>query len=133
MGAGTGRAAGIATVERGAVLLVPFPFADLTGQKQRPALVVSPRGFHPEDVVVCAITSQVPAQLSQWEVALEARDLEGQQLPKPSMIRVGKLFTIHQGLVRGRYGRVRAAKLDEVLNRLRMLFGAPPPGGNNPR
>ena len=110
------------------MLLVPFPFTDLTGQKQRPALVVSPFGFHPDDVVVCAITSQVPARLSRWDVALEARDLEGQRLPKPSVIRVGKLFTIHRALVRGRYGRVRAAKLEEVLDRLRMLFGAPASG-----
>ena len=108
-------------------MLVPFPFTDLRGAKQRPAVVVSPRGFHPEGVVLCALTSQVPSRLSPWEVSLLVSDVEGARLPKPSIVRVGKLFTIHQGLVRGWYGRVRAAKLAEILARLRALFGARAP------
>jgi len=39
-------------------VLVPFPFTDLTGRKQRPALVVSSVGMHSEDVILCAITSR---------------------------------------------------------------------------
>ncbi len=127
MGPSGGAGIGIAPVEHGTVVLVPFPFTDLSGAKQRPAVVVSPRGFHPDDVVVCAITSQVPSRLSQWDVSLLVSDLVGARLPKPSIVRVGKLFTIHQGLVRGRYGRVRAAKLMEIPARLRALFGAPAP------
>jgi mRNA interferase MazF len=107
-------------------VLVPFPFTDLSGQKQRPAVVVSPSRFHPDDLVVCAITSQVPPHLSPWEVSLMGSDLEGARLPKPSVVRVGKLFTIHRGLLRGQYGRLRAAKLDEVLGRLRTLFRSLP-------
>jgi mRNA-degrading endonuclease toxin of MazEF toxin-antitoxin module len=49
-------------------VLVPFPFTDLSGQKQRPAVVVSPSRFHPDDLVVCAITSQVPPHLFPWGV-----------------------------------------------------------------
>jgi mRNA interferase MazF len=48
---------------RGDIILVPFPFTDLIGQKRRPALVVSPGGFDPEDLILCAITSRVPGQL----------------------------------------------------------------------
>jgi mRNA interferase MazF len=41
---------------QGDVVLVPFPFADLTGQKMRPAVVVSgnPQGF---ELIVAFITS----------------------------------------------------------------------------
>jgi hypothetical protein len=47
------------------------------------------------------------------------------RLPKPSVIQVGKLFTIHRGLIRARFGRVRGAKLAEVLGRLQALFKEP--------
>ncbi|HYU19859.1 MAG TPA: type II toxin-antitoxin system PemK/MazF family toxin, partial [Chloroflexota bacterium] len=60
---------------RGDVVLVPFPFTDLTGQKRRPALVVSPDGFDPEDLVLCAITSRVPARQLPRDVLLRAQDL----------------------------------------------------------
>lgn len=120
MGPGGGGTAPLAT---GTVILVPFPFTDLSGAKRRPALVVSPIGFHSDDVVLCAITSRVPPVLSPWEVALETADLVGQRLPKPSVIRVGKLFTVHRGLIVAQFGHVSGPKLADVLARLRRLFG----------
>lgn len=105
------------------MVLVPFPFTDLSTQKRRPALVVSPSGFHAEDLILCAITSQVPRRLSRWEIELQAQDLTGQVLPKPSVIRIGKLITLHRELIVGQFGVVREEKLADVLARLRVLFG----------
>ena len=102
--------------------MVSFPFTDLSGRKRRPALVVSPEGFR-RDLILCAITSQVPEGLSEWEVALSAEDLAEGNLPKPSVIRVGKLFTMHASLIVGEFGGVREDKLLEVLGRLQTLFG----------
>ncbi|MBI2910691.1 MAG: type II toxin-antitoxin system PemK/MazF family toxin [Chloroflexi bacterium] len=107
---------------RGDIILVPFPFTDLTGQKRRPALVVSPDGFDPEDVVLCAITSRVTSRPLPWDVPLRARDLVDGALPRPSAVKVGKLFTMHQALIAGRFGRVREEKLTEVLRALQRLF-----------
>ena len=52
--------------KRGDVVLVPFPFTDFSSSKQRPALVVSADGLNAtrDDVLVAAITSQVPAVLA---------------------------------------------------------------------
>lgn len=108
----------------GTVVLVPFPFTDLSGTKRRPALVVSPNGFHPDDVLLCAVTSRVPASLGPWEVALSTADLTAGTLPKPSVVRVGKLFTMHGGLIVGQVGHTSTAKLAEVRARLRQLFAA---------
>ena len=107
---------------RGTVVLVPFPFTDLSGRKRRPALVVSPEGFHEEDLVLCAITSRVPERLSEWEVSLAAEDMAEEELPKESVVKVGKLFTTHRSLIAGRFGVVKEEKLGEVLGRLRALF-----------
>jgi mRNA interferase MazF len=109
---------------RGSVVLVPFPFTDLSGRKRRPALVVSPEGFSAEDLILCAITSQIPAKLPEREMILEAKDMVNERLPKRSMIKVGKLFTMHRSLVAARFGAVKEEKLLEVLDQLRTLFTA---------
>ncbi len=95
---------------RGTVVFVPFPFTDLSGRKRRPALVVSPGGFDGEDLILCAITSRMPAKPSAWEVMLEAQDMADEALPKRSVVKVGKLFTTHRRLVAGRYGGIEGAK-----------------------
>ncbi|CAN5822315.1 type II toxin-antitoxin system PemK/MazF family toxin [soil metagenome] len=115
----------MASYERGAVVLVPFPFTDLSGSKRRPALVVSPEGSHEEDLILCAITSQVPQRLSEQEILLEAGDMVQEQLPKKSIIKPGKFFTMHRSLIAARYGMAKQYKLLEVLRTLRETFADP--------
>ncbi len=121
------RSSPLAGYPQGTVVLVPFPFTDLSVRKRRPALVVSPEGFHDEDLILCAITSRVPEELAEWELSLLADDLVEHHLPKPSIIRVSKLFTLHRDLVIGQFGTMRTEKLAEVLERLRTLFREPAP------
>lgn len=109
----------------GSVVLVPFPFTDLSGRKRRPALVVSPPGFHDEDLILCAVTSQLPEKLSEWEASLEAGDMVEERLPKRSVVKVGKLFTMHRDLIARRFGTAKERKLQEVLGKLRTLFSHP--------
>jgi mRNA interferase MazF len=70
--------------KRGDVVLVPFPFTDLTAVKQRPALIISADVFNStrDDVVVVAVTSQVPAHLATDEFAIPPGELAGCGLPK---------------------------------------------------
>lgn len=103
-------------------MLVPFPFTDLSGRKRRPALVVSPAGFHDEDLILRAIKSQLPENLSERDASLAAEDMIEEKLPKRSVVKVGKLFTMHRALVSGGFGMVKERKLEEVLDKLRTLF-----------
>lgn len=112
--------------------MVPFPFTDLSGRKRRPALVVSPEGFHEDDLILCAVTSQISEKLSKWEVLLEAKDMVEEELPKRSVIKVGKLFTMHRSLIASRFGSVRKRKLSEVLERLQRLFAEAEPEATQP-
>jgi mRNA interferase MazF len=110
--------------KRGQVVLVPFPFTDLTSVKQRPALVISSDKSNAlrHDVIVLAITSQIPAQLSPDEMIVPTPELSFWGLPKPSMIKMAKIFTIHQGLIRKTLGKAPNATLETILRNVRIQF-----------
>ena len=110
--------------KRGHVVFVPFPFTDLSSAKQRPALVISADSFNAvrSDVLVAAITSQLPATLEADEFLIPSNELALCGLPKPSLVRLTKLVSLHQQLVVKRIGTLPAPTLAEVLNRLRQLF-----------
>ena len=73
----------------GDVVLLPFPFTDLTTTKQRPAVVISTDAFNARqrDMIVLAITSQVPATLSPDDFRLSTEDQQAARLPKPSIVK----------------------------------------------
>jgi mRNA interferase MazF len=105
---------------QGDVVLVPFPFTDLSAVKQRPALVLSPERLNNvrSDLIVAAITSQIPDALGEDEILLSDADQRKAGLPKASIIKLGKIFTIHQGLIRKKLGRVSDPILENILQKL---------------
>jgi mRNA interferase MazF len=76
------------------IVLVPFPYSDLSTTKRRPVLIISNndynKAFH--DVVVCVITSN--QFQDEYSVLLENEDLEIGVLPESSVVKTHKLFTI---------------------------------------
>ncbi len=110
--------------KRGDIVLVPFPFTDLSGSKQRPALIVSPDALHAthDDVVLVAIISQVSASPADDEVVIGSHDMGLSGLIKPSIVRTSKMFTMHQALVRRKMGVMPAAVMQRVLETLRRNF-----------
>jgi mRNA interferase MazF len=105
------------TPERGDVILVPFPFTDLSDTKRRPALVLSSREYNDAtgDVIIAQITSRVtaPHRLGDHPIA-GWRDAG---LLAPSLLRA-KLTTLHIGLVvrtLGRMSREDSAAIDKAL------------------
>jgi mRNA interferase MazF len=107
--------------KRGDVVLVPFPFTDLRAAKQRPALVISPDQFNStrDDLLVAAITSQIPATLAADEFLIPQTELGGCGLPKPSIIKLFKLVTLHRLLVVRRIGFLGEPALGQASARLR--------------
>ena len=108
--------------KRGDVVLVPFPFTDLTSSKRRPALVISPDSFNAQqqDLVVAAITSRVPDTMEP--LILTSRDFSSGTLPKTSIVKPNKLFTIHSTLVIKRVAVLKDERVQQVLETLRLFF-----------
>jgi mRNA interferase MazF len=110
--------------KRGDIVLVPFPFTDLSSSKQRPALVISGDAFNltREDLLIAAITSQIPARLAEDEFMIPAGELAACGLPKPSVVRLSKLVSLHQQLVVKKIGAIPPLTLGLVIARLREIF-----------
>lgn len=75
------------------IVLVPFPYSDLSSTKKRPVLVISNNGYNQkfDDVVVCVITSNTFQD--EYSVPLTNSNLELGVLPESSVVKVHKLFT----------------------------------------
>jgi mRNA interferase MazF len=107
--------------KRGDIVLVPFPFTDLSSSKRRPALVISPDAFNDrmEDVVVAAITSQLT---SEHAVTIDQGDCVNGMLPRASVVKLAKVFTIHSTLIIKNLCALREEKLAAILGELRQFF-----------
>jgi mRNA interferase MazF len=105
---------------RGDVVLIPFPFTDLSAIKTRPAVVVSVSAFERAtgDLTVAMITSS--PQSIPYDTALA--DWKQANLLYPSWVRA-KLVTLSPVLIRHRPGRLSGRDLAEVDRRLQRALG----------
>lgn len=110
---------------RGDIVLVSFPFTDLSSSKRRPALVVSPDSFNDAtaDLVLAAITSHI---VEDAALTIVEEDCIDGTLPKTSALKPTKLFTLHSSLVLKKVCALRRDKLDAVLDDLRQFFSQEP-------
>ncbi|MCL5028772.1 MAG: type II toxin-antitoxin system PemK/MazF family toxin [Bacteroidetes bacterium] len=85
-------------MNKGDIVLIPFPFTDLSGNKNRPAVILFDSK---DDVTVCFITTRLKWQ-SEYDVSVQPSIANG--LKKTSLIRLNKLATIDKDLIIGRLG-----------------------------
>ena len=110
---------------RGKVVLLPFPFDDLSATKVRPAVCLTePIGVH-RHVVVAFITSQRPDDLIASDVSLQLTDpaFAATGLRVPSTIRLHRLVTVTTTLIARELGELSTELQAKVDDSLRALFG----------
>ena len=104
------------------IVLVPFPYSDLSSSKRRPVLIISNNNYNKKysDILVAVITSNLFKD--DYSCELFNDDLELGMLPEPSIIKCHKLFTIEQTQVIKRFSIVKSKKFDEVIVLLNKLI-----------
>ena len=95
----------------GAIVLVPFPFSDLSQAKLRPALVLADAGRN--DWVLCQITSNPYSDVRA--IILQDHDFERGSLHVTSFARPGKLFTGSSRLMIAEVGLLRSAITKRIV------------------
>lgn len=103
-------------MRKGDIILVSFPFTDFSGNKVRPALVLSESVL---DIIIAFITTQ-----SHWK---ETADIElmptvNNRLKKKSIIRLSKLATIEKKMALALLGELDNKELKVVDDGLRKIF-----------
>lgn len=110
---------------RGKVVLVPFPFDDLSTAKVRPAVCLTdPLGPH-RHVILAFISSRISTDLleTDWVLDSSQADFATTGLRVSSTLRCHRLMTVTTTLIRRELGELSARMQGEVLDKLRKLFG----------
>jgi mRNA interferase MazF len=104
---------------KGDIVLITFPFTDLSGNKLRPAVVLADTN---RDLTVCFVTTQIGWQ-EPTDVSLSPTQSNG--LKKQSLIRTSKIATLDRSLAKGLIGRLSANETDDLNDKLKTLFQLP--------
>lgn len=107
------------------IVLVPFPYSDLTTTKRRPVLIISNNDYNRDfqDVLVCVITSN--QFKDDYSVELLETDLELGILAEPSIVKAHKLFTIHQSKIIKKFSLIKESHFIKVTSKIKQLIDDP--------
>ena len=104
----------------GQVVLLPFPFSDLTRSKLRPALLLAAGGRG--DWISCQITSNRYAD--SRAIQLTDKEFVHGGLKRISYARPSELFTAHESLFASAVGRLAYVRLKRAKKRVHVSFAA---------
>jgi mRNA interferase MazF len=109
---------------KGRVVLVPFPFDDLSTAKMWPAVCLTEPIAPHRHVILAFVSSRVPEDLLQSDLLLDAAepDFGETGLRVSSTLRLHRLMTVTTSLIRRDLGRLSPRMQDEADYKLRRLF-----------
>ena len=105
-------------MSKGKVVLIPFPFTDLSGHKVRPAVILHvSRG---EDCIVAFITSGTSRKKYPFDVVIKSSSQNG--LKVDSIVKVDKVATLQKKIIIGELGVVEGGVKKGIDGALKKLF-----------
>jgi len=99
---------------KGDIVVIPFPFSDLSQSKRRPALVLTV--LQGNDLILCQITSK--SIKDNYAIPVDQNDFASGSLNQESNIRPNRLFTADNQIVLYRIGNIKRIKLDQVIKKI---------------
>ena len=99
---------------KGDIVVLNFPFSDLSGAKRRPALVLA--DVSGNDLILCQITSQ--NKTDGYSILLENEDYEKGTLSLKSNVRPNKIFTADENLILYIACKINAERMEKIINSL---------------
>jgi mRNA interferase MazF len=103
----------------GKIILIPFPFAELTDIKVRPAIVVSKTRDKYEDLILCAVSSVVPKVLTSAEMLVVPSSLN--RLRASSVIKIDRLVTLKKENIIADLGSLSPDQIKEFTIKFKQL------------
>jgi mRNA interferase MazF len=103
----------------GDIVIVSFPYTNLVSFKARPAVVVNTLEDNYNDVIVCLITSVVPAFLSKFSLLLHCS--ETNNLKTTSVIKVARIVTVEQEKIKAVIGKLTSIEMEQFKTLFKSL------------
>jgi mRNA interferase MazF len=103
---------------KGDVIVVNFPFSDLSDTKKRPALVLA--DLIGDDIILCQITSKSADDI--YSITLQQSDFSSGSLYKQSNIRPNRLFTADKKIIIKKIGQIKKEKYFVVTESIKELI-----------
>lgn len=109
------------SIEQRSIILIPFPYTDLSGAKKRPALVISSVDFNikSDDVICCLITSNPEDR--QHTIKITNENMESGFLEFESKVKPYRIFTINKKLIYRILGRLNIDKSKLVIEEINKI------------
>ena len=105
---------------KGDIVVIPFPFSDLSGSKKRPAFVLA--DIRGDDILLCQITSV--HSNDPLAVALNRAGFVSGSLPVDSYIRPLRIFTADKHIITRKAGTLTTALVDKVIDSIVSILKA---------
>lgn len=108
------------SMTKGKVVLVPFPFDDLSAIKVRPAVcLTNPIGPY-DHIILAFITSKIPTDLLETDIVLDTThpDFAASGLHQPSTIRLDSLMTVRKSVIRRELGELSSETQAQIAEKL---------------
>jgi mRNA interferase MazF len=99
---------------KGDIVVIPFPFSDLSGSKKRPAIVLT--DLQGDDIILCQITSQQTKD--KYAIAIKDLDFKTGYLPAPSNIRPNRIFTADKNIIIKKVATLNENTVNTVIQKL---------------
>jgi mRNA interferase MazF len=99
---------------KGDVVVVPFPFSNLSQAKRRPALVIV--DLEGDDIILCQITSQL--NKDNYSIIVNEKDFKEGNLKQISNIRPNRIFTADTSIILYKVGNLKGRMIDRVIDKI---------------
>lgn len=103
---------------KGDVVVVPFPFSDLSSSKKRPTLVTA--SLDSEDIILCQITGE--DRIESYSIMLDDPGFKQGGLKVSSIIRPNRLFTADKSIILYKVGSIKNHKMKQVEKEIINIF-----------
>ncbi len=100
------------------IILVPFPFSELTYAKKRPALILA--SIPTRNELICMMLTSTKD--TDPAVDIPINNLAGTGLPKPTVARISRLFTLKSSIVNKKIGRINVFEFNTITDKLIQLL-----------
>ena len=108
----------MALYKQGDIVMIPFPYTDLSQSKKRPAVVLSTKGQY-KVYIFAQITSQY--DLDDYTIPIRDADLQS-PLPKQSFVKTNMIFTLYEDLVIEKKNAFKTSAMEVILEAVKSVF-----------